>query len=309
MRDEPAINSRRPRVVMLGYSPEHPGGVTRVTTSWLEAGLAERVELREIHTSRWDDPRPRQLVQALLALLTLTGLLLRRRADLVHMQLSTGGSLLRKIGAALLCRLFGVPYIVHVHSGDFEGWVGRSRLAGWGARRLISGAAATVVLAERWRSFFERLGARRVVVIPNGLAEPERRALERVRQAPRPPVDADHAPVLLYYGRWTTGKGIDRVADALREIGGSGYEVRLFGSGGSGDREWLQAAFDGLEGEVHLGEWIDIDRKVAELGRATALVVPSHLACWLVSSLVQRLLGLLAPTRVGQVGFPSSYPV
>lgn len=273
MRDEPAINSRRPRVVMLGYSPEHPGGVTRATTSWLAAGLAERVELREIHTSRWDDPRPRQLLQALAALVTLVSLLVRRRADVVHMQLSTGGSLARKAVAGMFCRLFGVPYLVHIHSGDFENWVDRSPLAARPARRLITGAAVTIALAERWRPSFEALGARRVVVIPNGLDAAEREALGRVRQAPRPAAAADRPPVFLYYGRWTPGKGIDRVAEALRRIGGAGYEVRLFGSG---DEEWLRAAFAGLEGDVHFGGWIDIDRKVEELACATALVVPSR---------------------------------
>lgn len=271
--NQPAINSRRPRVAMLGYSPEHPGGVTRVTSSWIEAGLGGRVELKEIHTSRWDDPRPRQFVQALAALLTLSWVLLRRRADVVHLQLSTGGSLLRKLAAAFLCRAFRVPYVVHVHSGDFESWVGRSALARRGARLLIAAAAVTIALAERWRPFFEQLGARRVVVIPNGLSPTERRALDAVREVPRPRDSRAGNPVLLYYGRWTSGKGVDRVAAALRELGGADYEVRLFGSG---DRKWLEAAFEDLDGVVRIGGWIDIDRKVAELAAATVLVVPSR---------------------------------
>ena len=78
----PARATRRPRVVMLGYSPEHPGGVTRITANWLDAGLADRVALREVHTSRWDDPKPRQLVQAIAAMGSLVGILACRRTDL-----------------------------------------------------------------------------------------------------------------------------------------------------------------------------------------------------------------------------------
>lgn len=271
--NQPAIQNRRPRVAMLGYSPEHPGGVTRVTQSWLEAGLGARVELEEIHTSRWDDPPPRQLAQALAAALALARILGRGRADVVHLQLSTGGSLFRKLVAALMCRACRVPYVVHVHSGDFEGWVTRSAVARRCARLLIADAAVTIALAERWRPFLERLGARRIVVIPNGLTAAELRSLEAVRKMPSPPTGAAAVPVLLYYGRWTPAKGIDRVAAALRELGGADYEVRLFGSG---DREWLEAAFEGLDGEVRIGGWIDIDRKVAELAAATVLLVPSR---------------------------------
>lgn len=264
------MDNRRPRVVMLGYDPDHPGGVTRVTASWMEAGLAERVELREIHTSRWDDPRPRQLVQGLGALGRLFAELRRRRPDVVHLQLSTGASLYRKLIAASLCTAFSVPFVVHLHSGDFEGWTRRSRLARRGARRLFSRATVTVALAERWRPFLEELGATRVEVVPNGLSAAERRVLERVRERPRPP---EGRPVLLYYGRWTEGKGIDRVADALRALGTDGYEVRLFGSG---DREWLAACFAGLAGEVHIGGWIGLEEKAAELAAATVLLVPSR---------------------------------
>ena len=186
------------------------------------------------------------------------------------MQVSTGGSLYRKLAAAVLCRMFRMPYIVHVHAGGFEGSIRRSRVASLAARRLVADAAVTIVVAERWRRFFEQLGAMRVLALPNGLSASERIALESVRRRPQP---ASLRPVLLFYGRWTPAKGIDRVADALRALGGDEYEVRLFGSG---DRDWLERSFANLEGTIHVGGWIDLEAKVAELERATVLLVPSR---------------------------------
>ncbi len=274
------LAGRRPRVVMLDYGPEHPGGVTRAVESWLDAGLADRAELTVIHISNWDDSRPRQFLQAVAALGRLFGALARRSTDLVHMPLSVGLSPYRKLAASLICRAFRVPYVLHVHSGDFETWIEASRPAGPTIRTLVRHAAATIVTAERWRSLFESLGAPRILVVPNGLGESERVALESVRDARRERLHRSggapaRRPVLLYYGRWSPAKGVDRIADALRTLEGAGrdYELRIFGSG---DRGWLERCFAGVGGEVHIGGWIGIEAKVAELTRADALIVPSR---------------------------------
>ncbi len=276
----PPSTSQRPRVVMLDYGPDHPGGVTRVVESWLNAGLGDRAELTVIHVSNWDDSRPRQFLQAVAALGRLFGALARRPPDLVHMPLSVGLSPYRKLAASLICRAFRVPYLLHVHSGDFESWIEASRPAGATIRMLVRHAAATIVIAERWRNLFESLGAPRVLVVPNGLGESERVALESVRDARRrrprlSPTAPAHRPTLLYYGRWSPEKGVDRIADALRTLDQAGrdYELRIFGSG---DRGWLERCFEGLGGQVHIGGWIGIETKVAELTRTDALLVPSR---------------------------------
>ena len=100
--------------------------------------------------------------------------------------------------------MFRMPYIVHVHAGGFEGSIRRSRVASLAARRLVADAAVTIVVAERWRRFFEQLGAMRVLALPNGLSASERIALESVRRRPQP---ASLRPVLLFDGALDSGKG------------------------------------------------------------------------------------------------------
>lgn len=262
----------RVRLVMLAPSAEHPGGITRVVASWRAAGLGERVDLLEIATVRWDDPVPRKLAQGLTALAKLIATLARRRSrTVVHLHVSTGASLPRKLAASLIARAFGVPYIAQLHSGDYEAWVGRSRLARLGSRALFSRAAAAITVARRWAPLLEDLGAREVHVVPNGLPRGERLALTSVRD--RRATAAPSVPTLLFYGRFSPLKGIDRVGAALSRGDHAGYEIRLFGNG---DRLWLERAFAAVPGTVTIGPWIDLERKVAELARATVLLAPSR---------------------------------
>lgn len=258
--------------MMLGPSPEHPGGITKVVDSWREGGLGDLVSLREIHTSRLDDPWPRQAVHAVAALIALFWVLGRRQADVVHLHVSTGGSLLRKLAAAILARLFGVPYVAQIHSGQYEEWVAHNTIARTCSRLLFSNAAITAVVSERWVGLARRIGGKEVLVLPNALSLHEREVLAAAAAAVS--TESTGPPVLLYYGRWSPVKGPDRIAAALTTAPPAGYEVRLFGNG---DRIWLEDTFAALPPDnVVIGGWIPLSAKAAELATATALVVPSR---------------------------------
>src|SRR5579862_3661661 len=56
------------------------------------------------------------LVSFLLRMVVLRAL---GRLDLVHINLSTAGSTLRKLQIARLCRWLGVPYLIHLHGGAY----------------------------------------------------------------------------------------------------------------------------------------------------------------------------------------------
>lgn len=273
MQADPGTESpRRTRLMMLGPSPDHPGGITRVVESWRSAGLGERVELTEIHTSSMYDPVPRQVVQAARSMLALAAALARRQVDVVYLHASTSGSLGRKLMASWLARAFRVPFVVQIHSGEFQAWTERSRPAFVLARGVIRHAAVAVVLAEHWVTFMSELGAREVRVIPNGLPASELSELARVRRL-RAERDAAPIPTLLFYGRFSPTKGADRIATALVGSKASSYEIRLFGNG---DRRWLESAFAPFADHVTIGGWLDLEGKVRELARATVLMVPSR---------------------------------
>lgn len=266
----------KPRVALVMPDPRDPGGITRAVDVWMQSGLTERAEITIVPMSAWDAPRLMQLLQAIRGYARLARLLTCRRVDVVHVHVSVGGSLFRKAGITALCRLWRVPVIVHLHSGAFAGWVSSRAGARRVARWTFSHSSIVIVLASIWVELARELGALDVVVVPHVLtaqldADLSEVASTRVRKR-----DGRKPPVFLYYGRWSKSKGIDILADALRQLGDDApvSTLRVFGNG---DRDWLEQCFQDIGSvSVHLGAWLSDEDKLQELEEATVLVHPSR---------------------------------
>jgi hypothetical protein len=76
-----------------------------------------------------------------------------------------------------LARLFRVPYIFHLHSGEFPLFYGQEcgRMAQAWVRRTLRGAARVVALTEGWRAALQAIEPSiRLTVLGNPVAVPER---------------------------------------------------------------------------------------------------------------------------------------
>lgn len=279
----------RPSVLMAAPDPVHPGGITRLIDAWEAGGLGRRVDLRRIHTSRWDDPPPRQALQALAALASLTGALVRSRPDVVHLHASVGGSLIRKALAIVICRLLAVPAVVQLHSGTTEAVTARRGVQRTAARTLARLAEVVIVPAERWRPLAQRLGSKRCEVVPNCIAPGDRERFEAARDERAAAAGRPDPPTLLFYGRWAPVKGLDRLAGALAGIDASDYRLRVFGNG---DRAWAERALAPLGERASIAGWIGLDRKASELAAASAYVLPSRAEAFAQSLLDAQAAGV-----------------
>ena len=105
------------------FGSQGRGGIDRLT-DLMVAGIHERVELG-IDPVRLVTRGQRSLFQAsfvFVRALAQFWLAARRgQVDLVHINLASRGSAYRKMTLAALARWLGVPYVVHLHSGRFDG--------------------------------------------------------------------------------------------------------------------------------------------------------------------------------------------
>lgn len=219
------------------------------------------------------------------------------RIDLCHVNLSTGASTIRKALFAMICRLFGVSYVVHLHGGDYRRFfAGLPRPLQNMARTLYKRANRVIVLGSLWQDYVVReigVAADRVVVLPNAVPGPDV-IDDSLRLSP---------PRIAFLGRLVEEKGIEEIIEALSDPRVSALEWSAV-LAGDGEIARYRGRLEqlGLAERVTLPGWIESEDVAALLREASIFVLPSHFENLPLSMLEAMAHGLCCiVTPVGSV--------
>ncbi|MFK4722746.1 glycosyltransferase involved in cell wall biosynthesis [Bradyrhizobium niftali] len=207
---------------------------------------------------------PIALVWALLRILWLHAW---QGIDLIHINLSANASTYRKIAIAAVASLLRIPYIVHLHSGEFgRFWESCNRVTRRHIETLFARAEAVIVLGQVWSDLVvgklpELSG--RTVIMPNS-TKARRRTFH-----PNGPVK------ILFLGRLCEAKGIGNLLDSFEMIQHrNDWQAILAGDGAVAETRMLVERL-GLSQRVKVPGWLDDVSVAAELQAADILVLPS----------------------------------
>lgn len=281
------------RIVMAGSAREVRGGVSSMVNVCFEHGLFRRWHAVYLPT-HCDGGKPRKLVRAVASLARFAAQLAAGRVALLHAHIASGASFWRKLAFAALARAFAVPYILHVHAGDFRGHYARcGRLARALLRRLYAGAHTVIALAPSWREEIARaVPGARIEVVPNPVTLPAWRAPE-----------AAASPSVLFLGVVRAQKGVYDLLAAWPSVLAAIPEARLTVAG-SGELERARelAARLGIAPSVDFPGWVDAAAKQRLLEGAALLVLPSRFEALPMAVLEGMAAGLpIVATRVGGI--------
>jgi glycosyltransferase involved in cell wall biosynthesis len=269
------VEGRKQRLVcvLCPGDLEHAGGIGRMLGYLFEAW---RLEDRPPPVRLIDTRGPRHIVFAPLyfawALLQITGLALRGRVALLHVNLASRGSALRKLVVTGLARSLRVPVVIHLHGAQFDIFFRSLPAPGRGAMRwMFRRASRIIVLGEAWRDFvISEIGVPgdKVEIIYNGVPEPKSVRAKRPSSAPLE---------ILFLGRLGARKGVPELLKSLSapEVTRQSWRATL---AGDGEVDFFRAEVErlGLSDRIRLTGWLD-QRKVSELlGEADIFVLPSY---------------------------------
>lgn len=276
------------KVVMIGVSLAAPGGMTAVVQLYREMGLFSAWDVRYI--ASYERPgKFTQLRVMALAMLSLLRLLLRGQAGLVHVHAASRGSFWRKSVFCAMARLFNVPYVFHLHSGEFPVFYRDEcglRAQRW-VRRTLEGAHTVVALTGVWRAALATIApAARIAVLGNpvqvasALPQPHGRAGGTVATAAAASaVNAAAAtgPQLLFLGRLRDKKGVPDIVRAMPAILAR-YPDAVFTLAGDGelDATRQQARALDVAHALRTPGWVDGAAKDALMAQADLLLLPSY---------------------------------
>jgi glycosyltransferase involved in cell wall biosynthesis len=215
------------------------------------------------------------------------------RIALLHVNLASRGSTVRKLIVVALGAALRLPIVIHLHGARFDAFY-RSRPA-W-ARRAIAWMFAradrVIALGPHWQRFVTaEIGVPpgRIVMIANGVARP---AAPAAIAAPDP-------PHILFLGRLGQRKGVDALLAALASPALAARRWRATLAGDGDVAGWTERARRlGLDQRVRLPGWVHAETVEQLLASATMLVLPSHaegLPMAVIEALAYRIVVVTTP--------------
>jgi len=294
------VGPRAPRVWMVSPNPTSRGGVAAVARQIATSSLTRRYRVSMLPTYAPGTALAR-LVRGGVGICQVGAMILVRKPDLVHIKVASGGSFARKVVVGAICRMRGVPVLVHVHGGGFDQFLARSPGFVRGlARWWFDGTAQMLTLSDRWAAkLAPTFPHARIEVLPNPieLQRYEDLARERFARAfpdPRP-------PMALFLGDLLERKGAHDLVRAWPQVLRRFPGARLVLCG-TGDAAGLrQLANDlGVHDRLELPGWVEFEEKRRRLREATAFVLPSYIEGVPISLLEAMASGL--PSVVTPVG-------
>ena len=187
--------------------------------------------------------------------------------DVIHINLSANASAYRKIEAAAVASFLRIPYIIHLHSGEFDRfWDSCNRVTRRRIETLFARAEAVIVLGQVWSDVVvaklpELSG--RTFIMPNS-TKAQRRTLH-----PDGPVR------ILFLGRLCEAKGIGNLLQAFDMMRHrNDWQAILAGDGAVAETRMLVERL-GLSRRVKVPGWLDDESVTGELQAADILVLPS----------------------------------
>lgn len=281
------------RVLMVGPSPEAWGGVATVEKNILDAVASTGREVHFVATMR-DGSKFTKILMFPQAFFEVRREL--RQCDVCHIHTALGMSYKRKY---LICKeaaKANVPYILHVHEGDFENQyehmgAGEQTKVRW----MLQNASRVIALSEEWRSYFVRkFKLANIVVLENAVFVPQEVSEQK------------DSTKFYFLGRMCPRKGVDTLLRAVRCLLLTHPETKVMLAGGGEELESYQQLANelGVGRNVEFLGWADDLMKARLSDECLTSVLPSNAEGLPMCVLESMAAGCASiATRVG--GLPS----
>ncbi|MBV6319946.1 glycosyltransferase family 4 protein [Duganella violaceipulchra] len=278
---------------MVGTSFQAQGGITSVVRSYVDYGIFDAWGINYVVTYE-KSAKLTQVRVMCAALWRIFWLLALGRVSLVHMHSASRGSFWRKSLVAGMAWLFRVPYVFHIHSGEFPVFYGECGPRGqaW-IRWVLRHAGRVVALTGHWQRTIQAIEpAARIALVGNPVHVPG--ALAPLREP---------AKTVLFLGRMQLKKGIFDLVNAIPAVLAAVPDAHFVLAG---DGELAAAkqrvAELGVGHAVEFTGWVDGVKKQALLERADLFVLPSYFEALPVGLLEAMSSGIpIVSTAVGGI--------
>jgi glycosyltransferase involved in cell wall biosynthesis len=190
--------------------------------------------------------------------------------DMLHVNLSSHGSALRKLAITRLATALGLPYAIHLHGSGFrEYWDGAGPALSAQIQAMFAGAARVLALGSVWRDYIAARApeaAARIVILPNATPGP----------AVLPPFRPKGPVRILFLGYVGPRKGAPDLVRALASLKDRSDWRAVIAGNGEVEETRREVERLGIADRADLPGWVGPERVRALLAESDVVVLPSY---------------------------------
>jgi glycosyltransferase involved in cell wall biosynthesis len=257
-------------IIIIGPSVERTkGGMASVIQSLMESNAAAHGYHLEHFTSHVEGSAFEKLTFFLKCFFKL---LVKSDIALVHIHTACDASFYRKAIFARICRLKGIPVIMHIHGADFHSFfLNANKTIQAFIKSSLKGCDKVIVLSSYWENFFkDNMALNNVVILFNAV---DHEAFSACLTIP------NNINGFLFLGRLGERKGIYDLIKAIDIlINQENLRNLKFYFAGDGEVEEVKKIVTGLKlnDNVEVLGWVDDKLKKQVLLKADTVVLPSY---------------------------------
>ena len=305
--------NKRLQILVIGPGQTDVGGVaTFIQFIMCSTCLNQKFTITHMDTARGLKNQPtagcfstRNLTYLILQVFKLCTILLNRKPQIVHLNVTAGWSFWKTAVFMLISRAFNAKIIAHIHGGAFNQFIDSS---GPVMRRLIvwtlNHASVVVVLSKWWQAYIQMVVKKtlRITVIPYAPEESYFSNLETDRT-----LNSHNGNTILFVGSIGRRKGIFDILNAIPLVVRDWNSARFVFLGEeeiAGEKEHvLQICREiNLNNYVRFLGWLTGDEKRYYYQHADIFILPSHAENLPFSLLEAMVMGLpVVTTPVGGI--------
>lgn len=258
------------KIVMIGSSLEQNGGIATFEKLVLKYAPAH-IDIQHI-TSHDEGSITHRIIIFGQALVRFIWRLISQKTDIVYLQLSERGNLLRKSIIALIAFIFRKPVLMHAHGAEFH--ITYSRLPEWAKQclsNILRRCSGLIVLSNTWKDYYVTnlgLNPQKVFVLPNPTELPDE-IPQRLNV---------NKITLLFCGRIGQRKGTFDLIEAFANLPHELKNCAELIIAGDGDIEKGRSLVGSLNLTEHITflGWVNSEQRDKLLTKADVFILPSY---------------------------------
>lgn len=257
------------RIIIIG--PHKHGGITAVVENLMKGGLNKYKNVI-FHPSVYENHKFKSIYQSFFQYFVAVRLFIKFRPEIVHIHVSTQGSLYRKSFYIILTKVIKKKLIIHIHPHHFKNFISSSSIIKKNyILRIISMANLVITLTDELKNYlktYSLLQKQNFIVMSNPIFLDDYLCKEEKN---------NENSTLLYLGWIVKNKGVYDLLKAAplvkKEI--DNFEIIYHGNKEVNKLKGLIKKY-GLTDYVKVYGWIDLKKKKKIFKQINALILPSY---------------------------------